>query len=136
MAFSERRLSCIPERGFTPREGRIDDMAGARTPNNDEDRKGDTDVLEKTKPKVKQPPLFKVILHNDDYTTMQFVVEVLESIFHKSPAEAHRIMMHVHTRGHGICGVYPHEVAETKVALVHDQARHQGFPLRASMEQA
>ena len=100
------------------------------------ERKGGTGVLEKTKPKVRQPPLFKVILHNDDYTTMQFVVEVLETIFHKSPAEAHRIMMHVHTRGHGICGVYPHEVAETKVSLVHDRARGQGFPLRASMEQA
>jgi ATP-dependent Clp protease adaptor protein ClpS len=93
-------------------------------------------VLEKTKPKTKRPALFKVILHNDDYTTMQFVVEVLESIFQRSPAEAFRIMMHVHTRGFGICGVYPYEVAETKVGLVHDRAREQGFPLRASMEEA
>jgi ATP-dependent Clp protease adaptor protein ClpS len=76
-----------------------------------------------------------VILHNDDYTTMQFVVEVLESIFHKSPAEAHRIMMHVHTRGHGVCGAYTHDVAQTKVAQVHDRAREQGFPLRASVEE-
>ena len=100
-----------------------------------EERKDDTGVSEKTRPKTRRPQLFKVLLHNDDYTTMQFVIEVLESIFNKSPAEAHRIMMHVHTRGHGVCGAYPHEVAETKVALVHDQAREQGFPLRASMEE-
>jgi ATP-dependent Clp protease adaptor protein ClpS len=77
-----------------------------------------------------------VILHNDDYTTMQFVVEILESVFQKSPAEAHRIMLKVHMEGIGVCGAYPHEVAETKVALVHDRAREHGFPLRASMEEA
>jgi ATP-dependent Clp protease adaptor protein ClpS len=102
-------------------------MAGAR-------RQSDEQVLEKTQPRTKKPPLYKVILHNDDYTTMQFVVEVLEQVFHKSPAEAHRIMMHVHTRGHGICGLYSYEIAETKVALVHESAREQGFPLRASFE--
>lgn len=101
----------------------------------DEERKGDVEVLERAKRKTQKPPLYKVILHNDDYTTMQFVVEVLESVFHKSPAEAHRIMMHVHTRGLGMCGLYPFEVAETKVALVHDRAREQGFPLRASLEE-
>jgi ATP-dependent Clp protease adaptor protein ClpS len=94
------------------------------------------EVLEKTREKTKKPELFKVVLHNDDYTTMQFVIEVLEGIFHKSPAEAYRIMMHVHTRGHGVCGAYPHEVAETKVSLVHEQARENGFPLRASLEEA
>jgi ATP-dependent Clp protease adaptor protein ClpS len=92
-------------------------------------------VLERTRPKVTKPPLFRVILHNDDYTTMQFVVEVLEAVFHKSPAEAHRIMMNVHTQGHGVCGVYTHEVAETKVSDVHDRAREAGFPLRASYEE-
>jgi ATP-dependent Clp protease adaptor protein ClpS len=102
----------------------------------DVDRKTGDEVLEKTRPRTKQPTHFNVILHNDDYTTMQFVVEVLESIFHKSPAEAFRVMMHVHTRGKGLCGAYPHEVAETKVGLVHDHARAQGFPLRASMEEA
>jgi len=99
------------------------------------EQKTDGGVKEKTRPKVKRPELYKVILHNDDYTTMQFVVEVLESVFHKSPAEAHRIMMHVHTRGFGICGAYPYEVAETKVALVHDLAREHGYPLRASLEE-
>jgi ATP-dependent Clp protease adaptor protein ClpS len=101
----------------------------------DADRKTGDQVLERTKPKVKKPELFKVLLHNDDYTTMQFVIEVLEGIFHKSPAEAHRIMMHVHTQGHGVCGAHPYEVAETKVGLVHDSARSQGFPLRASLEE-
>jgi ATP-dependent Clp protease adaptor protein ClpS len=102
----------------------------------DEERETGGQVLEKTRPRTQKPPVFRVILHNDDYTTMEFVVEVLESIFHKSPAEAHRIMMHVHTRGHGVCGAYPYEVAETKVSLVHDRAKERGFPLRASMEEA
>jgi ATP-dependent Clp protease adaptor protein ClpS len=100
-----------------------------------EERHTDGEVREKTRPKIKRPQLYKVILHNDDYTTMQFVIEVLESVFHKSPAEAHRIMMHVHTRGFGVCGAYPYEVAETKVALVHDLAREHGYPLRASLEE-
>jgi ATP-dependent Clp protease adaptor protein ClpS len=94
------------------------------------------EVSEQARSKTRKPQLYSVILHNDDYTTMQFVMEVLESIFHKSPAEAYRIMMHVHTRGHGVCGAYSFEVAETKVGLVHDHARDQGFPLRASMEEA
>jgi ATP-dependent Clp protease adaptor protein ClpS len=102
----------------------------------DADRKTGGEVLEKTRPRTRQPTLFNVLLHNDDYTTMQFVVDVLETIFHKSPAEAFRVMMHVHTRGKGLCGAYPYEVAETKVSQVHDHARAQGFPLRASMEEA
>ena len=100
-----------------------------------EERRTDGELQEKVRPKIKRPQLYKVILHNDDYTTMQFVIEVLESVFHKSPAEAHRIMMHVHTRGFGVCGAYPYEVAETKVALVHDLAREHGYPLRASLEE-
>ncbi|HET7295270.1 MAG TPA: ATP-dependent Clp protease adapter ClpS [Vicinamibacteria bacterium] len=100
-----------------------------------EEKRPGGQVLEKTRPETRKPPLYRVILHNDDYTTMQFVVEILESVFAKSPAEAHRIMMHVHTRGHGVCGLYTHEVAETKVAHVHERARANGFPLRASMEE-
>jgi len=101
-----------------------------------EDQRTDGEVLEKTRRKTRRPQLYKVILHNDDYTTMEFVMEVLEGIFNKSPAEAFRIMMLVHTRGHGVCGAYPHEVAETKVVLVHDRAKESGYPLRASMEEA
>jgi ATP-dependent Clp protease adaptor protein ClpS len=102
----------------------------------DEDHRTDSEVLERTKRKTKRPRLYRVILHNDDYTTMEFVIEVLESIFLKSPAEAFRIMLHVHTRGHGECGAYPYDVAETKVGQVHDLAKEQGYPLRASMEEA
>jgi ATP-dependent Clp protease adaptor protein ClpS len=102
------------------------------------DPEGDsgTGTLEKSRSQTKRPQFYRVILHNDDYTTQEFVVEILESIFNKSPAEAHRIMMQVHTQGKGTCGSYTHEVAETKVVTVHDEAKDRGFPLRASMEEA
>jgi ATP-dependent Clp protease adaptor protein ClpS len=98
------------------------------------DRQAGGEVLERTRQETKKPELFRVLLLNDDYTTMDFVVEVLESVFHKPPAEAFRIMMAVHTQGKGLCGVYPHEVAETKVATVIERARANGFPLLAAME--
>ncbi len=93
-----------------------------------------TETEDRTRVELERVRLFKVLLHNDDYTTMDFVVRILESVFLKQPAEAYRIMMLVHTRGFGICGLYPFEIAETKVATVHDRAREQGFPLRASLE--
>jgi ATP-dependent Clp protease adaptor protein ClpS len=93
------------------------------------------EVLEKTRSKTEKPKLYKVVLHNDDYTTMEFVLMVLESIFNKSPSEAYRIMMHVHTRGRGIAGVYTFEVAETKASLVQDRAKEAGHPLRCSIEE-
>ena len=92
------------------------------------------EVLERTRQETKKPELFKVLLLNDDYTTMDFVIEILENVFNKAPAEAYRIMMAVHTQGQGLCGVYPLEIAETKVATVVDLARNNGFPLRAAME--
>ena len=100
----------------------------------DTDRRTDGQLLERTRQETKKPELFKVLLLNDDYTTMEFVVEILEGVFHKQPAEAYRIMMAVHTQGQGLCGVYPLEIAETKVATVVDLARSNGFPLRAAME--
>jgi ATP-dependent Clp protease adaptor protein ClpS len=93
------------------------------------------DVLEKTKQVTKEPTQYRVVLHNDDYTTMDFVVGVLESVFLKSAAEAYRLMMQVHTQGRALCGMYTHEVAETKVETVHELAREAGFPLRASLEE-
>jgi len=99
------------------------------------ERKTSDQVLERTREKTQEPKLYKVILHNDDYTTMEFVVQVLETIFLKSPAEAFRIMMQVHVDGQGLCGLYPYDIAETRVAHVHDLARDKGFPLRASLEE-
>ena len=98
------------------------------------DRQTDGEILERTKQETKKPELYKVVLLNDDYTTMDFVIEILETVFNKGPAEAYRIMMAVHTQGQGLCGVYPFEVAETKVATVVELARGSGFPLRAAME--
>jgi ATP-dependent Clp protease adaptor protein ClpS len=98
------------------------------------ERRTGGEILERTKQETKKPELFKVLLLNDDYTTMEFVVEILENVFNKAPAEAYRIMMAVHHQGQGLCGVYPFEVAETKVATVVGLARDNGFPLRASME--
>jgi ATP-dependent Clp protease adaptor protein ClpS len=94
------------------------------------------EVKEKPKTVTKRPQLFHVVLINDDYTTMEFVVYVLEAVFDKGPAEAYRIMMEVHTNGRGVCGAYTYEVAETKVAAVHELARTEGFPLRAGIEEA
>lgn len=78
--------------------------------------------------------MYRVLLHNDDYTTMEFVVEVLVHIFHKTIEDATRIMLNVHEKGIGVCGVYTFEVAETKVDTVHSIARDHGFPIKCSME--
>lgn len=91
-------------------------------------------ALSSTKDEAKEPSMFKVLLHNDDYTTMDFVVEILMTVFNKSMEESILIMMSVHRLGIGICGFYTFEVAETKMNSVHALARGKGFPLRCSME--
>jgi len=88
----------------------------------------------RTKPKVAKPRLFKVLMHNDDYTTRDFVVWVLQSVFHKSEGDAVRIMLHVHQTGIGVAGLYTREVAETKVAKTERLAREHEYPLRVTME--
>ena len=93
-------------------------------------------LQERVRPKKQDPTLYKVVLLNDDYTTMEFVVQVLETIFQKTPAEAYRIMMAVHLSGRGVAGIYPWEVADTKVAAVTSTAREGGFPLKAVTEEA
>lgn len=95
---------------------------------------GQAKPVAKSQQQTRQPPLFKVLMHNDDYTTMEFVVEVLQAVFHKPPTEANRIMLHIHFKGVGMCGVFPYEVAETKVARVHAMARGQGYPLRCTLD--
>ena len=95
---------------------------------------GDTGLVTKTRPKTKKPSLYKVLLLNDDYTPMEFVIYVLERFFGKGTEEAKRIMLHVHHKGVGICGVYTYEVAETKVAQVMDFARQNDHPLQCTME--
>jgi ATP-dependent Clp protease adaptor protein ClpS len=93
-------------------------------------------ILQEARPKLRRPPLFKVLLLNDDYTPMEFVVQVLEMIFGMSREKATQIMLHVHTRGHGVCGVYTRDIAETKVAQVNDYARSHQHPLLCTMEEA
>jgi ATP-dependent Clp protease adaptor protein ClpS len=102
------------------------------------DDKGQTggEVKERVQGKTKEPTLYGVVLLNDDYTPMQFVVDVLETLFQKSPAEAYRIMMQVHLNGRGLAGVYPWEVAETKVDMLMSEAREAGHPLQATIEDA
>ena len=98
--------------------------------------KTDEQTTTKVNQKLKPPKMYKVLLHNDDYTTMEFVVHVLETVFHKNLAEATEIMLSVHRNGIGLCGIYTHEIAETKVATVHELAQKYDFPLKASMDEA
>lgn len=85
---------------------------------------------------LKRPSMYKVILRNDDYTPMEFVVSILQEIFRKPEPEAVQIMLSVHKRGFGVAGVYPFEIAETKVAKVHQAARANGHPLKCTLEEA
>lgn len=100
------------------------------------DGRGRTDVgvVTKTRPKTQKPPMYKVLLLNDDYTPMEFVVHVLERFFNKAREDATQIMLHVHQKGVGICGVFTYEVAETKVTQVIDFARQHQHPLQCTME--
>ena len=100
----------------------------------DDDNGGDTSVITKTKPKTKRPPLYKVMLLNDDYTPMEFVVHVLERFFGMDHAQAFEIMLTVHKRGLAVVGVFSHEIAETKVTQVMDLARQHQHPLQCTME--
>jgi len=93
-------------------------------------------VVEESRPEVKQPPLYRVILLNDDYTPMEFVVDVLEKFFAMNRPTATRIMLEVHTKGKGVCGVFTYEIAETKVAQVTTYARDHQHPLMCTLEEA
>ncbi len=95
-----------------------------------------TKTCDKTKEQVTAPSLFKVLMHNDDYTTMEFVVEVLREVFRKSATEAEKIMLTIHFQGVGYCGTFPHAIAETKANSARLKARKAGFPLRCTLEEA
>ena len=94
------------------------------------------EVLTREETRVKEPPMYKVILLNDDYTTMEFVVMILETVFLKSAADAQTIMLSVHEKGSGIAGIYSREIAETKVVTVHHYAKQNEYPLKCVMEPA
>jgi ATP-dependent Clp protease adaptor protein ClpS len=113
-------------------------MAGRRPEDDVVDRGDEPSVVTQTRTqrKLKKPKLYKVLLHNDDYTTMEFVVFILMSIFHRSETDAVQIMLHVHKNGIGVAGVYTYEVAETRVTQVEALARQHEFPLRCSLEEA
>ena len=117
-----------PQRGSGNRSSTMSEPSKPSDPNRD------TGVTVKPRAKTKRPSMYKVLLLNDDYTPMEFVVEVLMGIFHKSPEDATRIMLHVHQHGVGVCGVFTYEVAETKVAQVMDAARRSQHPLQCTME--
>ena len=109
-------------------------MAGRNQGNPGGGERGDVGVITQTRPKLQKPSMYRVLLLNDDYTPMEFVVYVLEQFFNKSREDATAIMLHVHQHGVGVCGVFTYEVAETKVAQVIDSARHHQHPLQCTME--
>ena len=106
------------------------------TASNDVGEGSDTSVVVRTKPKTQKPAMYQVIMLNDDYTPMDFVILVLERFFNKSSEEATQIMMHVHQKGVGVCGIFTFEVAETKVQQVMDLARQHQHPLQCTLEKA
>ena len=98
------------------------------------DNQREESVLTDNTLETKEPRLYKVLLHNDDYTSMEFVIAILENVFHKSTNDATKIMLNVHNEGIGIAGVYTREICETKISVVHELAKKNEFPLRCSME--
>jgi ATP-dependent Clp protease adaptor protein ClpS len=128
----ERVLTITGPKSASPRSA--GPKSAGRNGGSKQDDDGKTDVVTKTKPKTKKPSLYKVLILNDDYTPMEFVVFVLERFFSKGREEATRIMLHVHHKGVGICGVFTYEIAETKVAQVMDMARQHVHPLQCTME--
>jgi len=137
MAPTGKRENTFPDR---PKANIMRERVASslRTEMSDNGKRGEegpgTGVVVKAKPKTKKPSMYKVLMLNDDYTPMEFVVHILERFFNKNRQEATRIMLHVHRRGVGICGVYTYEVAETKVTQVMDFARQHQHPLQCTLE--
>lgn len=106
------------------------------TPKQNQPARSDSLAVQEAKPQIKRPPLYKVVLINDDYTPMEFVVHVLEQFFTMSREKATQVMLHVHTKGKGVCGVFSREIAETKVVQVNEYSRKHQHPLLCTMEAA
>ena len=117
---------------------RMQTRGRVRMNESDDGNTGDTTtgVVTRSKPKAKKPSMYKVIMLNDDYTPMEFVVMILERFFNKNHEEASQIMLHVHQKGVGVCGVYTYELGETKVTQVMDLARQHQHPLQCTLEKA
>jgi ATP-dependent Clp protease adaptor protein ClpS len=92
------------------------------------------DIAVKKSPETQEPPLYRVLLHNDDFTPMDFVVDILQNVFHYEPHLAQKVMLDVHQKGCGYCGIYPYDMAETKVSVVNHRARKYEYPLKCTME--
>ena len=114
----------------------VNGPAGSDEPGQLEPGRGGGLLLEEARPELARPSLYKVVILNDDYTPLDFVVHVLKSFFAMSDDQATRVMLHVHTRGRGVAGIYTYEIAETKVALVNDFAREHEHPLQSTLEEA
>lgn len=128
MDEADAALAAMETPDPAPRAGDVDENGGGG------DRRPEVGVATRARPRTKKPSMYKVLLLNDDYTPMEFVVEVIERFFRKSRQDATRIMLHVHQRGVGVCGVYSYEVAESKVTQVMDFARKNEHPLQCTLE--
>jgi len=131
----DRESNCAASRGIVGSGWR----GGPRPGRDAEGEEGDVAIseeVEEGRPQLKEPSKYAVVLHNDDYTTMDFVVEVLQRFFQKTGDEAVRIMLKVHQDGRGVAGVYSYEIAETKSVQVNDHAQSRGFPLKSTVEEA
>ncbi|MCI5064630.1 ATP-dependent Clp protease adapter ClpS [bacterium] len=120
---------------FLHGEGAISADGGETDSGDSDSSDGGVQTVTREKVRVKKPKLYKVFLLNDDYTTMDFVVSILERVFQKSPSEATRVMLQVHQQGSGLCGTYPKEIAEAKVQTVEVEAAKADFPLKCTMEE-
>ncbi len=130
-----KRVSIFPIMSIRLDRIQMSDPEGPQTPGGPgQDGSGGLDLATKTRVRTKKPSMYRVLILNDDYTPMEFVVLILERFFNKSREQATRIMLHVHQKGVGVCGVYTYEVAETKVAQVMDLARRNEHPLQCTME--
>jgi ATP-dependent Clp protease adaptor protein ClpS len=132
--FDQDNMKTCDIRGAGPDKSTPNDPGKGRPGDGGGSGDNNTAIATRTSPKTKKPSMYKVLLLNDDYTPMEFVVRILEAIFHKTGEDATRIMLHVHQKGVGVCGVYTYDIAETKVAQVVDIARRSEHPLQCTME--